>query len=78
MSTTYPLEIWTINSYLQTGYTAEAWCHDGCGWIGQPDLAALAAQGYGEKPLRDLGLACPVHSRPVGLTIHPSPGFGNR
>jgi hypothetical protein len=77
MLTTYPLELWTIHSYIDHGYTASVWCP--CtGWLTPPNLPALAADGYGEKPLRDLGLACPRCRQPVGLTICPTPGFGNR
>jgi hypothetical protein len=75
---TYPLDIWTINSYLEEGYTANAWCHLCKAWLEPPDLAALRDQGFGDKPLRDLGLACPHHKVPVGLTIRSTPGFGHR
>ena len=78
MSTPYPLEIWTIDSYLEEGYTANAWCHLCRAWLVPPDLGALRRQGFGEKPLRDVGLNCPVHGVPLGFTIRSTPSFGHR
>lgn len=75
---TYPLEIWTIRSYVEQGYSANTWCHACRRWLDPPDLPSLLAQGHGDRPLRDLGLACPYCGNGVGLTIRPTPGFGHQ
>lgn len=76
--TTYPVEIWTVRSYVEEGYSASLWCEACREWRGSPDLPALVAAGQGEKPLRDLPLTCARCRGRLGLTIKPSPGFGNR
>lgn len=76
-TTTYPLEIWTIDSYLANGYTASSWCHGCHAWKESPDLARLKADGHGPQPLRDLKRRCSDCGRLLDHTIHPSPGFAH-
>jgi hypothetical protein len=73
---TYPLVIWTIRSYVETGHTAHVRCPvKGCGWHPAPDLPALVRAGFGEKAVRDLKLECPTHRVLLGLTIVPPSKF---
>lgn len=73
--TTYPLTIWTIAEQLENGYTVDQQCPRGHGARSAVDLAGLKAAGFGDRPIRSLGLKCGYCDSRLVFTIHPSPRF---